>query len=179
MENAHAALVVIDVQNASFALKPAHLANLMLARIAGLIAQAREAGLPVIYVQHDEPGSEYEAGSDSWRFPAAITPQPGDFINPKHNSSAFHHTELQARLDSQGIHTLYLCGYATDFCLDSTVRQAVSLDYDVVVIEDAHTTGDKPHLPAAKIIEHHNFVWRQMGNIRLVLSDQLSWGRLH
>lgn len=179
MEKTHSALVVIDVQNASFSLRPAYQSSTILARIASLIGQAREAALPVIYVQHDEAGSEYESGTEGWRMPAAIAPRESDVVIAKHNSSAFHHTELQARLGSQRLRTLYFCGYATDFCIDSTVRQAVSLDYDVVVIADAHTTDDKPYLSAAKIIEHHNFVWRQTGAIRLVPSDQLTWTRLH
>ncbi|MCP4694589.1 MAG: isochorismatase family protein, partial [Desulfobacterales bacterium] len=53
----------------------------------------------------------------------------------------------------------FVTGCATDFCVDTTVRSAASKDYEMVVVSDAHTTGDRPHLGAEAIIEHHNWVW--------------------
>ena len=50
-------------------------------------------------------------------------------------------------------------GWATDFCVDSTVRSAVSHDYHVVVVGDAHTPSDRPHLAAPDVIRHHNWLW--------------------
>ena len=34
----------------------------------------------------------------------------------------------------------------------------------MVVISDAHTTRDRPHLVTAAIVEHHSWVWRQLLN---------------
>jgi hypothetical protein len=39
------------------------------------------------------------------------------------------------------------------------VRSALGRGFRSVVPGDGHTTSDRPHLPAAKIIEHHNAVW--------------------
>ena len=57
---------------------------------------------------------------------------------------------------------MLVCGWATDFCVDSTIRSAVSHDYNVVVVSDAHTLNDRPHLDAVSVIRHHNWVWSDL-----------------
>jgi nicotinamidase-related amidase len=52
-----------------------------------------------------------------------------------------------------------VAGWATDFCVDATVRSAVSNNYNVVVVGDGHTLSDRPHLDALTVIRHHNWVW--------------------
>jgi nicotinamidase-related amidase len=55
-----------------------------------------------------------------------------------------------------------IAGWATDFCVDATVRSAVSNDHHVVVVADAHTLSDRPHLDAPTVIRHHNWVWSHL-----------------
>jgi nicotinamidase-related amidase len=50
-------------------------------------------------------------------------------------------------------------GYATDFCVDATLRSAASKDYSVIVVADAHTTSDNPVLKADVVRRHHNWAW--------------------
>jgi nicotinamidase-related amidase len=171
------ALMVIDFQNAIFSAPPACEAELVQQRLAGLIARARAAGLAVIYVQHDEPGSEWAAGTPTWEFPVAIAPVPGDYVSAKTNSSAFHDTALQAHLAAHGIGRLFVGGFASEFCVDSTVRHGSALGLEMVVISDAHTTRDRPHLTAPQIIAHHNFVWGGLGPVKLVRSDEVVFGK--
>lgn len=72
---------------------------------------------------------------------------------------AFYETELGAGLDRHEARQLIVTGCATDFCVDTTVRAAASLDYEVVVVEDGHTTADRPHVDAVSLIRHHNWLW--------------------
>ena len=53
-------------------------------------------------------------------------------------------------------------GWATDFCVDATIRSAVSNDYDVVAVADGHTLNDRPHLDAPSVIRHHNWIWSEL-----------------
>jgi len=55
-----------------------------------------------------------------------------------------------------------LVGWATDFCVDGTVRGAVSRGFNVVVASDCHTLDDRPHMRARDVIAHHNWVWKNL-----------------
>jgi len=169
------ALIVIDFQNAVFIEPAAHQAQQVLTRIAALIAAARRAGTPVIYVQHEEAGCEWERGTDSWQFPAAIAPQPGDFVSAKSQCDAFFGTGLHEHLRQQGMQRLVICGYATEFCIDTNVRHAASSGLSVIVAADAHTTRDRAHLDAPRIIAHHAATWRSFGGIQLTDSAAIDF----
>ena len=77
----------------------------------------------------------------------------------KTTCDAFYGTSLEAELRSRGTTTLLLMGFATDFCVDSTLRNAASKDFAIVVVADAHTTADNPVLKAELIRQHHNWAW--------------------
>lgn len=51
---------------------------------------------------------------------------------------------------------LLVCVYASEFCIDTTIRAAAALGYDITLISDAHTTHDKLHTSAEAIILHEN-----------------------
>jgi hypothetical protein len=56
------------------------------------------------------------------------------------------------------------------------VRASVSYDQPVVVVSDGHTLSDRPHLGAAAVITHHNWVWSGLisnRTIRLATTDEL------
>lgn len=158
------ALLVIDFQNAILEAPPAYQAGLVLERIRELIGRARHSGTPVIFVQHQEAGTAWEAGSKTWEFPAAIAPQPQDYVSAKQSCDAFRNSDLERHLAEQGIGRLVICGYATEFCIDTNVRRAASLGLETVVVSDAHTTRDRPHLDAQHIVAHHNWVWSEFAN---------------
>lgn len=173
------ALLVIDFQNTIFMPPVAFQADLILDRIRQLIEKARVCDVPVVYVQHQEHGSVWQAGSKSWEFPTAIAPQPCDYVSSKNICDAFWNTNLEQHLTEQGINKLFVCGYATEFCIDTNVRHAVSLGFQTVVVQDAHTTRNRPHPDAQKIIEHHNWIWSEFsspGNaLQLCLSDAVEF----
>ncbi|WP_335340099.1 isochorismatase family protein [Collimonas pratensis] len=51
---------------------------------------------------------------------------------------------------------LVICGYASEFCVDTTVRSAAAQGYPVTLVSDAHTTHDKPHASGQQIRTHEN-----------------------
>jgi nicotinamidase-related amidase len=173
------ALMVIDYQNAIFVDPPAFNAEVILERIRQLIEKARRASVPVVFVQHDQAGTSWEAGSATWRFPDAIAPRAGDLLSAKQSCDAFRDTGLQALLAERSIGRIFVCGYATEFCIDTSVRRAASLGLETVVITDAHTTRNRPHLKAPQIIEHHNWIWQEFSNpgnpIRLCPADAVDF----
>ena len=151
------ALLVIDVQSGLFDGEPRpDDADAVIARLNSLIARARDAGTPVIFVRHERIGTLLEPGTPGWAFQAKLDVHDDDLIVGKTSPDAFLRTSLEGLLQSLGVDRLVIGGYASDFCVDTTTRRAAALGYPVTLAADAHTTHDKPHLTAARIREHHN-----------------------
>jgi nicotinamidase-related amidase len=156
------AVLAIDVQRGLFCAEPPPFeAEAVVARINAVTANARAAGAPVIFIQHDgEPGGEDVAPfTEGWKLHPDLDVHPGDLVIHKTTCDAFYRTSLETELQSLGIKTLLLTGYATDFCVDTTLRRAASQDYHIIVVADAHTTSDNPVLKAEQVREHHNWAW--------------------
>ncbi|MEZ4657619.1 MAG: cysteine hydrolase family protein [Caldilineaceae bacterium] len=154
------ALLIIDVQNCMFdPPEPVYDADQLLNRLQGLIARARAAQTPVIYVQHCGPeGAPHAPGAPGWQIHPAITPQSGELIVQKRMPDSFYETTLKAELDARGIGQLIMAGIQTEYCVDTTCRRAASEGYAVTLVQDAHSTWSKEDLTAAQIIAHHNWV---------------------
>ena len=164
-EPEHTAVLVIDVQAGLFCTTPTPFdAAAVVARINEVTARARKAGVPVIFIQHDgEPKGDYPVPfTDGWKLHPDLHVRPGDPVIRKTTCDAFYGTSLESELRSLGTTTLLLMGYATDFCVDSTLRCAASKDFAVIVVADAHTTTDNPVLKASLVREHYNWVWANL-----------------
>jgi nicotinamidase-related amidase len=158
----HTAVLVIDMQTGLFCTEPAPFeADTVIASINEVTAKARKAGAPVIFIQHDgEPGGDYVVPfTEGWKLHPDLDVQPGDRLIRKTTCDAFYGTSLESELRALGITTLMLMGYATDFCVDSTLRNAVSKDFRVIVVADAHTTSENPILKPDLVRQHHNWAW--------------------
>ena len=152
------ALLVIDVQVGLIdGPNPVYQADTILERIAGLIAAARAAGTPVIYVQDKDVGG---VGTPAWQVHPVVAPLPDELAVPKAWSDSFYETTLGAELQARGISQLVIVGMKTDVCVTMTSFRAVALGYDVTLVADAHTTTDGNLLTAAQTIAYHNdFLW--------------------
>jgi nicotinamidase-related amidase len=151
------ALIVIDVQRALFETSPPPFeAAQVLERINALAHRARAAGVPVIYVQHESPGSNLAHGEAGWHLDARLAPAANDIRVRKTTPDSFLRTDLAQVLERRGAKQLVVCGYATEFCVDTTVRRAAGLGLPVTLAADAHTTHDKPHADGGQIRAHHN-----------------------
>ncbi len=83
---------------------------------------------------------------------------------------------MQARLEEIAPDRLFIAGWATDFCVDSTVRSAVANHHNVVAVADGHTLSNRPHLDAISVIRHHNWVWSHLitqRSIKVAKADEL------
>jgi nicotinamidase-related amidase len=152
------ALLVIDVQKGIFTgRRPPPAWQEILRRIGALASRAAEAGLPVVYVQHDgEPGHRLQPGTEGWELDPALARTPPSAVCRKTACDAFFQTNLEEELDLRGVERLVVAGCMTQYCIDTTCRRAVSLGYDVVLVGDAHATADGGALRAEQIIAHHN-----------------------
>ena len=161
MMDSQTALMIIDVQLGMFdESDPIFDGNELLERISTLIHQARLAGIPVIYVQHNDqdPRSPLHNQQPTWVIHPDIQPVTGELVVQKFYPDAFQETVLQEELEKQGIKNLVIAGIQTEYCVDTTCRRAFSLGYPVKLVQDAHSTWNTHQLTARQIIDHHNQV---------------------
>ncbi len=153
------ALVIIDVQKGMWEnpAYPPHDDAGVLARITLLIERARACGTPILYVQHHGAGNHpFQPGRPGFPFHDRIAPQPGDDVTVKHDSSAFHGTDFDAKLKRAGIDHLIVTGMQSEYCVDSAIRGAHERGYQVTLVSDAHSTGDTKVATAETIIAIQN-----------------------
>ena len=158
--NSKTALLIVDVQNGVLGKEnQTYEAERLLSNLEYLIDKARKADVPIIYVQHNAAG-QLEPDSFNWQVNERLAPKEGDIRIQKHHPSSFHDTSLEEELRRREINKLVIGGLQTEWCIDSTVRHAFSLGFDVTVVEDGHSTMDSLILGAEKIVEHHNRIFK-------------------
>jgi len=169
------ALLVIDVQRGLFEAVPApYDADAVVGRINSLATRARTAGVPVVFVQHERDGSPLQHGSPKWRLDPRLVVEPKDVVLRKTTPDCFLRTELGDLLESWGTEKLFICGYASEFCVDTTTRRAAALGFPVVLVSDAHTTHDKEHASGEEIRAHHNATLPNLTSFGPVIKAQLA-----
>jgi nicotinamidase-related amidase len=160
--NHRTALLVIDAQVGL--LDGAHRSSQTVSRIADLVDRARAREAPVVYMQHDgDPGGRLEVGSPGWLIHPDLSPRDTDLVIRKRASDSFHETSLLDELRARRVTSVVVTGLRTEACVDTTSRRAVSLDFDVLLAADAHTTSDSDVLTAAQIVAHTNHTLDDFG----------------
>ena len=116
-----------------------------------LVAAARDAGVPVIFIQEvHRPdmvdfGRELDGDEDvhcieglrSTEIAAEeVDFRPGDYFVPKRRYSAFYATDLEILLKGLKVETLILTGGLTDVCVHYTFVDGHQGDYYCRVVED-------------------------------------------
>ena len=161
------ALLVIDMQNAFVA--PGAPVEVPAAReivpaINRLVAGLRKRGVPVIWVQHENRpgGSDWDgffgrfvapesrakaaaaltAGSPMQTLWRELDVARGDLRVAKNRYSALigKSSNLQETLREKGIDTVLIAGTKTNVCCECTARDAMMLDYKVVMLSDCTAT---------------------------------------
>jgi ureidoacrylate peracid hydrolase len=131
---------------------------------------ARQAGLPVFYALHRRyrPGDyetwkyvtptqkaawsrkTFEYGTWGGEIRSEFAPQPGDVVALEHwCSSGFANTDLDLQLKRHGVDRLIVIGLIAHTCVESTVRFAVELGYDVTVVRDATASYSEKEMHAS------------------------------
>jgi ureidoacrylate peracid hydrolase len=176
IEAARAALVVIDMQNHFVAEGfPAEvpLSREIVPTINRLARAMRIAGGQVVWVQTTAAGAlehwanhhkymltperaakrlaSLDEGAEGFKLYPALEPLPNDLRVKKIKYSAFigGSSDIDAQLKSRGIDTVLIAGTATNVCCESSARDAMMLDYRVIMLSDANATWtDEEHAAA-------------------------------
>jgi nicotinamidase-related amidase len=152
------ALLVIDVQNG--VVEGAYERDAVVANVGSLVEKAREEQVPVVWVQHSD--EELARGSDDWQIVPELAPGGTEPLVEKSYGDSFEGTTLENVLSGLSVGRLVVVGAQTDACIRSTLHGAFVRGYDVTLVGDAHTTGDRTAWgapPPDQVIAHTNLYW--------------------
>lgn len=126
----------------------------VIATIGDLVARARIAGTPVVWVRHQDGG--LVEGTGGWQIVPQLVPEQGEQVVEKRYGDAFADTTLDDVLGGLGAGHVWLVGAQSDFCIRSTFFGGLYRGYDVTLVEDAHTTEPdsegEVHLGAQQLV---------------------------
>jgi len=119
-----------------------------------LQAAFRAAGIEVMYttiesltldgrdrsLDYKITGFNVPKGSWDGKVIDEIEPGADEIVLPKSSSSVFVSTHIDYLLRNLGVTQLVLCGFVTDQCVESAVRDACDLGYLVTLVPDACAT---------------------------------------
>jgi ureidoacrylate peracid hydrolase len=96
----------------------------------------------------DKRLASLDEGAEGFKLFSALESLPGDLRVKKIKYSAFiaGSSDIDAQLRSRGVETVLIAGTATNVCCESSARDAMMLDYRVVMLADANATwSDAEH----------------------------------
>jgi nicotinamidase-related amidase len=104
------ALLIVDAQNGAF--ERAHERGAVVGAVGRLVDQARQAGVPVIWMQHSDDQVARE--SHAWQMISELTPGDAEPLVEKHYGDSFEDTTLESVLSGLGVGRLVVVGGQTD-----------------------------------------------------------------
>ena len=166
------AFLVIDMQN--FYVAEVDTAISIVPNINRIAAACRERGVPVIWVimrcaEKEGAPSQWalyhqyffteakgrnhltrlSPGNEGYELYPDLDVRDQDLVVTKRRFSPFvvGASDLHEKLQGMGVENLIVAGTATNMCSESTARDAMMLDYKVVMVEDANAARyDDDHL---------------------------------
>ena len=156
LEPRSTAIVIVDVQRFFVESTPFEGMRSAIQPIARLLPAARAAGMTVVHVKSefrsdmvdagrpgsrtrqmmDSVGSGLVQGGRGAEIVPELAPHAQDLVVIKKRFSGFADTTLHTALSARGVDTLVFAGGTTTVCVESTLRDAVFLEYNCLVLSD-------------------------------------------
>jgi nicotinamidase-related amidase len=169
------ALIVVDIQGGSA--MPGNTSGIphmggaeeRIPRAEQIVAGARAAGIPVIFIQevHRRSGVDFGReldgaedahcleGDEATELWPTLRPRDGEYHLVKRRYSGFIGTEFELLLRGLKVSTLVLIGGLTDVCVHYTFADAHQRDYYVRVVEDCvGGSSEARHLASLDAMEY-------------------------
>jgi nicotinamidase-related amidase len=160
------------------------LETLTVPAIQELLAACRETGIPVLHgrvmnlaADSSDTSRRYKAkgmfippGSKDSEILEELAPLPGEIVINKTTSSVFVSTNADFMLRNMGVDTLIVTGVTTNNCVESCVRGASDLGYNVLLVDEGCATWSQ---------EKHDFALRHLDrNFAIVKSLEQVLGEI-
>jgi nicotinamidase-related amidase len=141
------ALLMVDIQKDYFKGGRNELFNsdqaVMHAREA--LTLFRNKNLPIVHIQCillDENATFFLPDTEGIKIHEKVQPRSDEKVIVKHTPDSFFQTELHQYLESIKVTRLVICGMMSHICIDSTVRTAHRLGFEVILLSEACATKD-------------------------------------
>ncbi len=154
-------LLVVDAQN-GIVDERLYEFRKFVGNIKKLIGAAREQGIEVIYVQHDDgPDTGFSIGDDEFEVYSEFQPMPDEKRFIKSVCSAFKkESGLLEYLTAKEEKDVMICGIMTDFCINATVEAGFEHGLHMIVPAYANSTQDNEYMTREQAYHYYNeFLW--------------------
>ena len=154
-------LLVVDVQK-GIVDERLYAFEKFVSNIRKLIETAREHGVEVCYIQHDDgPGTGFSIGDDAFEVYSEFQPMPAEKRFVKTVSSAFKkESGLLEYLTAKGEKDVMVCGIMTDSCINATVEAGFEHGLHMIVPAYANSTLDNEYMTGEQSYHYYNeFLW--------------------
>lgn len=130
--------------------------------VRALIAAARENGVEVVYVRHDDgEGKPLSKGNAYFDICSGFAPAAGERVFDKYVNSPFRDSGLLGYLLDKGVKRLVVTGLQTDYCIDATVKCGFEHGFEMIVPEYCNSTFDNDFMTAEQTYRYYNdFMWQ-------------------
>jgi ureidoacrylate peracid hydrolase len=157
------AVLVVDLQNCFIENSPITIPSgyEVIAKLNTLSARYRIAGSTIVWIRHvvrpdhSDVGilgqtippvthGMIDEGTTSVALHSSVAVHPGDIVLAKPQFGAFQATALETILRARAIDTVVIGGLATNFCCETTAREAHAREFKVLFLSDGTGTFDLP-----------------------------------
>lgn len=123
-----------------------------------LIETARQNGVKIIYVQHDDgSGTGFSKGDEGYEIYGEFEPKVNEKIFCKTVNSAFHiSTGLLTYLQEREEKQILIVGLQTDFCIDATIKSGFEHGFHMIVPEYTNSTFDNKYFSKEVAYNYYN-----------------------
>ena len=131
--------------------------------IKKLIVTARENGIEVIYVRHDDGvGNELTKGNPGYEIYEEFQPMNNELIYDKKVNSSFKDTGLLEYLKQKEETEIIIVGLQTDYCIDATIKAGFEHGFKMIVPANTNSTFDNQYMTAKQTYNYYNeFMWNK------------------
>jgi nicotinamidase-related amidase len=110
------------------------------------LALFRKKHLPIICVQHIDEECGVIPGVEGFNNIEQLKFGSSDIFITKTYNNAFNKTKLEQILREHNVDTIIISGYCAEYCVLSTYRGALDLDFTPIILRNAIASGIKENI---------------------------------
>jgi len=128
------ALMIIDMQKGFYTEASKVTMDAAIKTINKILPIFRNKKYPIVWVQHEE---EYKSSDEGFEIISSLDMNKDEYIIVKKYGNVFNKTKCKEIFDNENINTVLITGYCAEYCVLSSYRGALDLDYTPLLLHGA------------------------------------------